>query len=444
MKYRFFSCLVLFVALLVLISVIPTAAAVDYSAYAALPAADEQANAYYLCNLTQDVLIAQKNADVPICSASTVKIMAGLLFCEAFADRLSETVSVTAQMAVDFSGYCMGLQIGEQVSVKALLYAALCAGYNDAAIVLACFHSGSTAAFLSAVNQRAKLLGMNNTVFSCITGISSGIDSTLSDIVLMARAAADNALYMTVTGTREYVYPATNKQSARDLHNRNALIYDNSPGGIYSNTSCRGMHSGNTDAGGWCLATVSERDGERFLCIVMGAQEDDTRIYSYTIANQLLNIAARSFDKVTVVSRETVYASLPVENGPLPGTRVDLVPIGDLTLYIPLSVSESSLSYRVRPTAPTLSAPFREGELAGTLAVYLGDEQIGVISLVTASGTNENVFLSIMTSLSAYLNSRIFIFTAILFVILLFVWLRFFRAPKTRKVKMRSGKMRRK
>lgn len=440
---HFVLCLMVFMLCLSPISSLSAAAAADYSDYAAAPTAADQAEAYYLYNMTQDILLTQKNMDKPICPASTVKIMTGLLACEALADRLQETITVTAQMAVDFSGYCMGLQIGEQISAESLLYAAFCGGYNDAAIVLACHISGSVSGFLSAMNARAKALGMEQTVYNSLTGLSSGVDSTLSDVARSAKAAADHELYMTITSTREYTVPETNLHAARTMHNRNALIYDNSSGGIYSNTSCRGMSSGNTEAGGWCLATVSERDGDRFLCIVLGAGEDDYRIYSYTIANQLFSMAAKTFSSVTVASKKTVYASLPVQDALIPGTKVDLIPVSDLSVYLPLSVELSSLTYRVRPTASYLTAPIVTGQNAGTLAVYLDQEQIGSIALVTASGTDENFFLSAMTSFSSYLHSRSFIAAAVIAVSLCVVYFRFFHVRKIRRVKSKSLRMRR-
>lgn len=436
-------CFAVFVLGLSFAFSVPASAAADYSGYAGAPSAADQAQAYYLYNLTRDILITQKNVDQPICPASTVKIMTGLLACEALADRLQETVTVNAQMAVDFSGYCMGLQIGEQISAEALLYAAFCGGYNDAAVVLACHISGSVSGFLSAMNARAEVLGMEHTVYQSLTGLSSGVDSTLADVARSAKAAAESELYMTVTSAREYTVSATNLQPARTLHNRNALIYDNSSGGIYSNTSCRGMSSGNTEAGGWCLATVSEREGERFLCIVLGAKEDDYRIYSYTVANQLLSMEARTFGAVTVAPKKTVYASLPVHNAPLPGTKADLVPVSDLSVYLPLSVDPSLLTYRARPTAPYLTAPIVTGQNAGTLAVYLNDEQVGVITLVTANGTDKNFFLSAMTSFSSYLHSRSFVATVVIAIVLCVVYFRFFYVRKIRHVKPKSIRMRR-
>ena len=53
------------------------------------------AKAVYLYNVEQNKVMAQKNADISVYPASTVKIMTGIVAIENLSGRLSETITVT-------------------------------------------------------------------------------------------------------------------------------------------------------------------------------------------------------------------------------------------------------------------------------------------------------------------------------------------------------------
>ena len=113
-----------------------------------LPVAAEDAPAstdvgvVLLLNLENNLTLYEKEADTTVYPSSSVKIMMGLLACRALYDRLSETVTVTAAMVAGVTGRSMHLADGEKLTVRDLLYAAICGGYNDAAQVVACLSSG--------------------------------------------------------------------------------------------------------------------------------------------------------------------------------------------------------------------------------------------------------------------------------------------------------------
>ena len=67
------------------------------SALIEMPSLDG-ATSVYLYNLTQDRVMAEKNADKVIYPASTVKLMTGLVAAEQLSDRLDEQIEVTEEM----------------------------------------------------------------------------------------------------------------------------------------------------------------------------------------------------------------------------------------------------------------------------------------------------------------------------------------------------------
>ena len=112
------------------------------------------ANAVYLYNFESDQAILSKNTSLRIAPASTVKMASGLLFIELLSNRLNETVSLRADMIAATSGASLGLQVGDRLTVRDLLYASVCGGYNDATNALAVLSCGSTDAFVARLNAR--------------------------------------------------------------------------------------------------------------------------------------------------------------------------------------------------------------------------------------------------------------------------------------------------
>ena len=122
----FLSCL--FTALILLGAIAPVSALED-------PPASTDVGVVLLLNLENDLTLYEKEADTNVYPSSSVKIMTGLLACRALADRLDEVVTVSAAMVAGVTGRSMHLADGEKLTVKDLLYAAICGGYNDAACV---------------------------------------------------------------------------------------------------------------------------------------------------------------------------------------------------------------------------------------------------------------------------------------------------------------------
>ena len=122
MQLTLFACLI---PLLISSWALPVAAT------DAEPALDE-ARAVYLYHIEGETTVIAQNADQSIAAGSAVKILSGLLFCEALAGRESEFVTITPEMVATSGGRSLGIRSGDVIPVGQLLYAALCGSYNDA------------------------------------------------------------------------------------------------------------------------------------------------------------------------------------------------------------------------------------------------------------------------------------------------------------------------
>ncbi len=434
---RFLACLVT-LSVLAGCLILPTGAAEEAPG-------DSQVGAALLCNLENNLTLYARSADTPIYPSSSVKIMTGLLACRALAGRLDESVTVTAAMLAGVSGRQMHLADGEVLTVRDLLYAAICGSYNDAAAVLACLVSGSVAAFVAEMNRECERLGTACTVYTNPTGLHDPAMSTcVSDVALIAREAYADELYMMISSTRTYTVPATNASPERLFSNRNALISDSSRN--YYNGYCRGLNAGMTDEGGWCVVTVCERDGATNLCIVMQGADVPTGelIPAYVYANRLLAWANRAYTYRTVLAAGEVLETRPVAMTGVSKSEAELVPVTDLSVYLPADADATAeLTVTATLADGGLTAPLAAGDVVGSVTVSYEGRVVGRADLTVTEDFARNGFLDAMMGFRAYLLSRAFWIAVVVFLLLLLPFLRM-TSPTHGRYGLRSARRRKK
>ena len=400
-----------------------------------------RANAVYLYQLENDRVLVAKNTDQPIFPASTAKIMTGLIAVEALQNRYAETVTVTQAMVDAASGFRMYLNPGENVTVEQMLYAGLCAGYNDAVVVLAYLVAGSVDAFVVQMNERAAQLGMVSTVYTNPTGLHNDrMVTTAEDTARLALAAMENEAYMEIVSTVKYTMSANDIAPSRTFYNRNFLIARNVTSRYYHG-AVTGLNAGTTTEGGYCVvASAEEEDTDlRYLCIVMGADEDPETeggtIYSYQITNDLLDYAINDFGMICILDTETVLMTVDVGLS----ERRDALPLiaqGAATAYLPTDVDASSLQYRAILHSETVNAPVKAGDVLGLVTVTYGDTLLATVNLCAAEDVEQSAFLAGMDRISVYTSDRRFLLTCAYAAVLLlgyFVVLPYWRKRRNRK-----------
>lgn len=412
----FLSCL--FIALILSGAILPASALEE-------PPASTDVGVVLLLNLENNLTLYEKEADTNVYPSSSVKIMTGLLACRALADRLDETVTVSAAMVAGVTGRSMHLADGEKLTVRDLLYAAICGGYNDAACVLACLASGSVAAFVEDMNEEALRLGTLHTRYTNPTGLHDpAMCTTARDIAIIAREAYANDLYMRISSERTYTVPPTNVADKRLFSNRNALISDSSQN--YYNGYCKGMNAGMTDEGGWCVVTVCERNGASNLCIILRGLDvaSGELIPAYVQANRLLSWANRNYGYRTVLSAGETLDTLRVGMTGISKSKADVVPAEDLKIYLPTDLDvKGQLEYHILLDGGELTAPVTAGQTVGTVTVSHGGSIVGKAPLTVTEDFKRSGFLDALSLFRGYLTGRAFLLTVPIFASLLLPYL---------------------
>ncbi|MFH1067090.1 MAG: D-alanyl-D-alanine carboxypeptidase family protein [bacterium] len=133
--------------------------------------------------LTGQVLF-ERNSNLPLSPASTVKLMTSLLVYERMGMNGSAVI-LPEDVRVEAS--CVPLRIGEKVSVSDLMHAMLIGSDNDCAMALARIVAGSVENFVVMMDLRAKELGCLNTSFANPNGLpdSKPQHTTAHDMLLI-------------------------------------------------------------------------------------------------------------------------------------------------------------------------------------------------------------------------------------------------------------------
>ena len=203
-------------------------------------------------------VLFEKNADSRSLIASTTKIMTALVVCEQcnVLDRMR-----IPREAVGIEGSSMYLREGEVLTLQELLYGLMLSSGNDAAVALAIYCGGTVEGFVERMNDKARVLGLNNTHFENPNGLDSpGHYSTARDLAKLASYAMENPVfYKTVSAKNVTV-------GDRYLHNHNKLLW--------LVEGADGVKTGFTKAAGRALVSSATREGRRIIAVTLNDPND--------------------------------------------------------------------------------------------------------------------------------------------------------------------------
>lgn len=221
-----------------------------------------------------ETYIYAKKPDMKVLPASTTKIMTCILALEHCED-LDQLVTVPEHATrLKSTHTLMGLEKGEVLPLRDLLYGLMLPSGNDAAIAIACHVSGSVEAFAERMNEKAAELKMENTHFTNASGVyNSGHYSTARDMGRLTAYALKNETFREIVGTAEYTVPANEvRDHALELVNTNRLVSDPETSKYYYEYAI-GCKTGSTEKGGKCLVAAAEKDGVTLVAVLLGVKE---------------------------------------------------------------------------------------------------------------------------------------------------------------------------
>ena len=267
------------------------------------------AAAWILFDESSEVVLASHFSTQERAMASTTKIMTGLLALEG--SNLTDVVTIS-QRAADAGEREIDLVAGEQVTMSALLKAAMIHSANDAAIAIAEHVGGSVEGFVDMMNERAKELGLTKTHFANPHGLDAPDHySSARDLLDLARVAMAFPEFRDNVRSRIVVFPDAPDGSKRVGTTTNLLLGDYDGAG--------GIKTGFTSEALLTFVSTAEREGRRLYVVVLGSEGDRAH---FADARALLDYGFKQLGIYGTVSTGNPYVSAKqrVEPGPLVAT----------------------------------------------------------------------------------------------------------------------------
>lgn len=321
-------------------------------------------------------VLYEKDADTRRPPASVTKVMTILLIYDALsAGKIhKEDVVTTSEYAASMGGSQVFLEAGEEQTVDTLLKCIVVSSANDACVAMAEYISGTEEAFVQQMNERAKGLGMENTVFKNCNGLDTdGHVTTARDIALMSRELITkypDVYEYTKIWMDTIVHKTKKGEEEFGLSNTNKLIRQ------YSYAT--GLKTGSTGEAKFCLSATAQKDGIDLIAVIMAAPDVKTR---FADAQTLLNYGFSICRKYEDPDWESVQKTVKVERG-----EEDQVKVVQKSGFSYLDVSGADLSGVEKKVVPkaSLKAPVKKGQKAGTVQYLLNGEKIGEVELAAA------------------------------------------------------------
>ncbi len=326
----------------------------------------------YLVDYNSQSVIYEKNAAAHLPIASMCKIITLLLVFEeidlgnlSFNDEI-----IVSENAARMGGSQVFLEANTGYNTEELIKSVVVASANDSCVALAEKICGSEQAFTERMNERAKELGMYDTVFVNCTGLpKDGQYSCAKDVAKMFSALLSHEEYFRFS-TIWLDKISHSKGRITEISNTNKLVK------FYE--GCDGGKTGYTNEAGHCLSASATRDGMRLVCVVISSPNSKTR---FKEVSGLFNFGFANYtNKLIVDKNEPLTVTVKVEKG----KKASIGVVPEKSFYA-FSAKNDKKAFELEfKQKGDVVAPISKGDSVGVLYVYENGIEIGAINVVAA------------------------------------------------------------
>ena len=328
---------------------------------------DLESEAAILIEQNSGEILYEHNIHEQLRPASVTKVMTILLIMEEIdSGRLSfDDMISCSENASSMGGSQIWLDTTEQLSVSDMLKAICVVSANDCTVAMAEHIAGSEEAFVDRMNERAKELGMNDTVFKNCHGIDEdGHVTSCYDISVMSRELLTKHPKITEYTT---IWMDSLRGGQSELVNTNKLIRN------YSGAT--GLKTGSTSLALFNLSASATRDNLSLIAVIMRAPSTAIRfseakkLLDYGFSNYQYNEFARGgefFNRIEVQKGMNQYVDVKYEKD---------------AGYILKKGSENNVESEIVIDS-SIMAPVSRGQKVGEIMFKSGDVLIDSVNLI--------------------------------------------------------------
>ena len=243
------------------------------------------AKSYVLMEEDTKRVLASKNMNEKRLIASTTKIMTAVIALESGKENNYVTVN---DKILDAYGSSIYISVGEKIRLEDLVYGLLLRSGNDAALAIADYLGGFDS-FVDKMNNKAKEIGMKNTIFNNPSGLDEDNMnySTCYDMALLMRYANSIPLFKKISLTKKYKLQT----------NKNSYVWKNKNKLIHTYKYATGGKTGYTDKAKRTLVSSASKNNLNLIVVTLNDPndfKDHKTLYEYAFNNYSM---VKVFDK---------------------------------------------------------------------------------------------------------------------------------------------------
>lgn len=332
-----------------------------------------QSKAAILMEASTGKILYENNADEIVSPASITKIMTLILIFDAINEGKIDydDVVTTSEYAKSMGGSQVFLETGEKQTVETLVKCIVVASGNDASVCMAEYIAGSETEFVRMMNERAKELGMTNTVFKDCCGLCDSMEHHTSarDVAIMSRELITKypEIHNYSKIWMENITHVTNKGSVEfTLANTNKLLKQ------YEWAT--GLKTGSTSLAKYCLSATAYKDNIELIAVIMGAPDYKVRFSeAVTLLNYGYSVVSMYSDKNDEINRE-----IKISGGVKKTVKIE--PEKEFVYICGKDEGISNITKKVK-LEKKVKAPAKSGSVVGKTEYYIGDNMIGEVNI---------------------------------------------------------------
>lgn len=215
-----------------------------------------------------DEVLFSKNSEAVLPIASITKLMTAMVVVQA-GQPLGEELTITQDDVDTEKGSGSRLAVGTRLTRGEMLHLALMSSENRAANALGRHYPGGLKAFVSAMNAKARLLGMHATRYVEPTGLSSSNQSSAHDLAMLVKAASELPLISELSTQPEAAIAVGRRHL--QFRNTNALVRDPS-------WAIGLQKTGYISEAGRCVVMQAQMAGRKLIMVLLDSAGRYSRI----------------------------------------------------------------------------------------------------------------------------------------------------------------------
>lgn len=338
---------------------------------------------YGVYDLTDDKMLFSLNSDVKTEVASLTKIMTVLVAIENISD-LDDTVTITNSIlnTVSWDASVAGLEVGDVVTYRDLLYATMLPSGADAANALAISIAGSIDGYVELMNAKAESLNLDDTHYENVTGLDENNHySSVNDVIKLLKYSLNNNTFREIYTTKSYTLTNGLKVSASINFYNKVMDLDTS--------LILGSKTGFTDDAGYCISIYFKSDDHDLVAVTLNATRVNDNYYNVKDAVDIVDFVNDNFGYQTVLNKNEAVTSIPVYYSNI--DEYDVVTKDAVKVFLPDDYDEELVSFKYNGLNE-LSYKNSIDEKLGTVDVYYDDVLLTTVDVFLLSEINANYF----------------------------------------------------